>query len=306
MANLVYKRVSTDQQSTDRQNLVLDEAGIEDPIVFEEEAGTSSRLHPLERPKFGNLLAYARPGDTLHISEMFRLVRGTGHILDVLDILHRDRLALRIHDGAFSAMDLAARHPRTGELLSTVKFMVQTLAAAGELQRDLQRELTYDGLRAAEAKGNKGGRRPAVPTDKTDDVRTAYLEGRSIAALARDHQVSRGAIRTAVADLLPEYTAADPGAPAPELPVALDMPGKVADFLRAAELEPAERVTLDQGVTVRRGQGYTLRVTAVPAVHRQLLDRCQPLDDTAAIPAQRKARREYENCVNALGTHNGS
>lgn len=50
---------------------------------------------------------------------MFRLVRGTGHILDVLDVLHRDRLSLRIHDGAFSAMDLTARHPRTGELLST-------------------------------------------------------------------------------------------------------------------------------------------------------------------------------------------
>ncbi|MFJ2819135.1 recombinase family protein [Streptomyces sp. NPDC087294] len=193
MANLVYKRVSTDQQSTDRQNLVLAEAGIEDPVVFEEQAGTSSRLHPLERPKFGELLTYARPGDTVHISEMFRLVRGTGHILDVLDVLHTGRLALRIHDGAFSAMDLTARHPRTGELLSTVKFMVQTLAAAGELQRDLQRELTYDGLRAAEAKGNKGGRRPAVPAGTTDAVRTAYLEGRSIAALARDHGVSRGA-----------------------------------------------------------------------------------------------------------------
>ncbi|MGW1617269.1 hypothetical protein ACWCQZ_49800 [Streptomyces sp. NPDC002285] len=74
--------------------------------------------------------------------------------------------------------------------------MVQTLAAAGELQRDLQRELTYDGLRAAEAKGNKGGRRSAVAATKTADVRTAYLEGRSIAALARDHGVSRGAIRT--------------------------------------------------------------------------------------------------------------
>ncbi|AJE81526.1 hypothetical protein SLNWT_1150 [Streptomyces albus] len=44
-------------------------------------------------------------------------------------------------------MDLTARHPRTGELLSTAKFMVQTLAAAGELQRDLQRELTFDGTR---------------------------------------------------------------------------------------------------------------------------------------------------------------
>ncbi|MFE5118314.1 recombinase family protein [Streptomyces sp. NPDC056669] len=300
MANLVYKRVSTDQQSTARQNLVLAEAGIEDPVVFEEDPGTSSRLHPLQRPKFRELLAYARPGDVVHISEMFRLVRGTGHILDVL---HRDRLALRIHDGAFSAMDLTARHPRTGELLSTVKFMVQILAAAGELQRDLQRELTYDGLRAAEAKGNKGGRRPAIPAAKTDTVRTAYLEGRSIAALARDHEVSRGAIRTAVADLLPEYTAADPDAPAPELPVALDVPGKVADFLRTTDLEPAERATLDQGVTVRRGQGYTLRVTAVPSMHRGLLARCQPLDGTEGlpvVPAQRKARREYANRVNAL------
>ncbi|MFB6717526.1 hypothetical protein ACFCZY_38415 [Streptomyces sp. NPDC056237] len=58
-------------------------------------------------------------------------------------------------------------------------------------------------------------------------------------------------------------------------------------------------------MTVRRGQGYTLRVTAVPAIHRRLLDPCQPLDGgqgTPAVPAQRKARREYANRVNALGT----
>ncbi|RZU29460.1 hypothetical protein EV284_5676 [Streptomyces sp. BK022] len=42
MANLVYKRVSTDQQSTARQDLVLEEAGIEDPVFFEEDPGTSS------------------------------------------------------------------------------------------------------------------------------------------------------------------------------------------------------------------------------------------------------------------------
>ncbi|UIX33429.1 hypothetical protein [Streptomyces sp. GQFP] len=53
VANLVYKRVSIDQQSIARQNLVLAEAGIEDPVVFEEEAGTASRLHPLQRPNFG-------------------------------------------------------------------------------------------------------------------------------------------------------------------------------------------------------------------------------------------------------------
>lgn len=205
---------------------------------------------------------------------MFRLVRGTQHILDVLDVLHQGRLALRIHDGAFSAIDLTARHPRTGELLSTVKFMVQTLTAAGELQR----ELTCDGLRAAEAKGNQGGRRTAIKAEKTDAVRTAYLSGRSIAALAREYNVSRGAIRTAVTDPMPEHTTAGyEGTPAPELAVTLDMPGTIADFLRAAELEPAEQAALDQGVTARRGQGYALRVRAVPSVHRQLLARCQPL-----------------------------
>ncbi|GAB2746950.1 hypothetical protein [Kitasatospora kifunensis] len=81
------------------------------------------------------------------------------------------------------------------------------------------------------------------------------------------------------------------------------MPGKVADFLRTVELEPAERAALDHGVTVRRGQGYTLRVTASPAVHRGLLTHCQPLDGAQGlpvVPAQRKARREYENRVSTL------
>ncbi|WP_432015616.1 hypothetical protein [Streptomyces cucumeris] len=132
------------------------------------------------------------------------------------------------------------------------------------VQRDLHRELTYHGLRAAEAKGSKGGRRPFVAAAQTDAVRTAYLEGRSIAALARDPGVSRGAIRTALADLLPDHTATEEDAPAPELSATLDMPGKVADFPRASELEPTERAALDQGVSIRRD---TLRVTAIPAVH---------------------------------------
>ncbi|MFC9050918.1 MULTISPECIES: hypothetical protein [Streptomyces violaceoruber group] len=60
------------------------------------------------------------------------------------------------------------------------------------------------------------------------------------------------------------------------------MPGKVADFLRTIELKPAGGAALDQGVSVRRGQGYTLRVKTVPAV-----------------PAQRKARRGSEGQISA-------
>ena len=142
MASLIDKRVSTDQQSVARQNLVLDEAGIEDRFAFEEAAGPS-RLHPCSARSSVNCLP----------------APGGRHRADLRDVppLSRhpvpsrrpacDRLALRIHDGEFSAVDLTARHPRTGELPSTVKFIVQALASFGELQG----ELTYDGLRAAEA-----------------------------------------------------------------------------------------------------------------------------------------------------------
>ncbi|MFC9817486.1 hypothetical protein ACFVJM_36180 [Streptomyces virginiae] len=85
-------------------------------------------------------------------------------------------------------------------------------------------------------------------------MRAAYLEGRSTAALARENGVSRGGIRTAVADLLPEHTVIEEDTPVSEQSATLDMPGKVADFLRTTELEPADRAAFDQGTTVPRGQ----------------------------------------------------
>ncbi|MFD0385836.1 recombinase family protein [Streptomyces stramineus] len=303
MANLVYKRVSTDQQSTARQDLVLAEAGIEGPVVFEEDPGTSSRLHPLQRPEFGELLTYARPGDTVHISVMFRLVRGNQHILDVLEVLHRDQLALRIHDGAFSAMDPTARHPRTGELLSTVKFMVETLAAAGELQRDLQRELTHDGLRAAETKGAKGGRRPTVAAAQAADVRTAYLEGRSIAALGCDHGVSRGAIRTAVADLLPDHADSEEGLPSWSCRSPSTCPARSPTTSAPPNWSPPSAPRSTRGDRTARRPGLhparqRLPRRAPPASRPLPAARRRP--GLPAVPAQRKARREYENRVSAL------
>ncbi|WP_406376229.1 hypothetical protein OG788_42470 [Streptomyces sp. NBC_00647] len=66
----------------------------------------------------------------------------------------------------------------------------------------------------------------------------------------------------------------------------IDMPGKVADFLRATELGDADLAARDHGVTVRRGQGYTLRVSATPAAHRRLLARCPPAAAAAPRPTR--------------------
>jgi hypothetical protein len=51
-------------------------------------------------------------------------------------------------------------------------------------------------------------------------LRLSQIPPNRLAALAREHGLSRGAVRTAIADLMPEHTAAaaDEDAPAPELP----------------------------------------------------------------------------------------
>ncbi|MEU3491180.1 hypothetical protein [Streptomyces massasporeus] len=115
-----------------------------------------------------------------------------------------------------TAQDLTARHPRTGELLSTVKFMAQTLAAAGELQRDLQRELTCDGPRAAEAKGSKGGRRPARGR-REDGSRANRVPGSSGLRPRRQRRHPHGRRRP-----LPDHTATEENTIAPEPPVTFD------------------------------------------------------------------------------------
>ena len=62
-------------------------------------------------------------------------------------------------------------------------FMVAAMAA--EMERDLIRERTLDGLRAAEAQGRRDGRRPAVDRDVPAVVRARQSRGESITAIAR-------------------------------------------------------------------------------------------------------------------------
>jgi len=95
------------------------------------------------------------------------------------------------------------------------------LIAVGQFQRDIQNELTGEGVAAAEAEGRYRGRPPALAGRPAEEARSAYLEqGASIAALSRAHRVSRAAVRTALAGLLPGGRSApgpgdQPGQPLP-------------------------------------------------------------------------------------------
>ena len=207
----VYSRSSTASQSLLRQRHILTEAGLlvraEDVtggfrpaagVKLYEDPATTSKIPALQRPAFGRVAVAAHPGDTLTVSELFRLCRDLSDIQAVRGWCQARGVALRVLSGPLSNFaDLAAND-------ATTDLIVNVLIAVGQFQRDLQNELTEEGIAAAEAEGRYRGRPPALSRTPAEEARTAYLEqGASIAALARAHKVSRAAVRTALADLLP-------------------------------------------------------------------------------------------------------
>jgi DNA invertase Pin-like site-specific DNA recombinase len=290
---LVYTRVSRDSQSTARQEHLLREAGLTEDAecvrVFSDPA-TSTKIPALERTAFRELASYAREGDTLVVSELFRLCRDLSDILAVREWCRERGVRLQVLSGALAGFrDLAADD-------ATTSLVVNVLVSVGQFQRDLQNELTREGVAAARAAGRRGGRRPVITDDDVDAVREAYRSGASIASLARRYGVSRGAIRTAVADLLPGRAEAEQQGAAPEV-LTLEIPGVIADYLATVDLPPEMRAALDSGHEIRRGRGYTLRVAAPAEYHAAYLHAAQAI----STPAGRKAYRVYAARFAPLG-----
>ncbi|WP_440107818.1 recombinase family protein [Streptosporangium sp. H16] len=208
---IVYSRVSTATQSLLRQRHILTEAGLlvrtegvegfrpADGVLLFEDPATTSKIPALERPAFGKIAAKAHPGDTLTVSELFRLCRDLLDIHAVRNWCQARGVVLRVLSGPLSNFhDLAAND-------ATTTVIINVITAVGQFQRDIQNELTVEGIAAAEAQGRYRGRPPVLTGADVEVVRSTYTDqGASIAALARTHGVSRAAIRTALSDLLPD------------------------------------------------------------------------------------------------------
>jgi DNA invertase Pin-like site-specific DNA recombinase len=121
-----------------------------------EDPATISKVPALSRPAFGRIAAAAYPGDALTVSELFRLCRDLTDIQAVRDWCQARGVALRVLSGPLSNFaDLAAND-------ATTDLIVNVFIAVGQFQRDLQNELTAEGIAAAEAEGRYRGRPPAA------------------------------------------------------------------------------------------------------------------------------------------------
>lgn len=143
-------------------------------------------------------------------------------------------------------------------------------------------------------------RRPGPPTPTGPGHRRRRAPRRSgeasIAALARQHQVSRAAISGHRFGGSP----AQPFGSADALPIPADpieIPGQVAGLLDdLPKLEQDERNALTHGRITRRGRGYTA-VTAPADIHQMLLCTATTAITADVAASTRKAYRTYAQRV---------
>jgi DNA invertase Pin-like site-specific DNA recombinase len=193
-----YARVSTRAQDHQAQLDALAAAHCRE-IVIET---VSTRY---ARPKLHATLAALHAGDTLVIYKPDRVARSMKELLVLLeDQLHARGINLHILTGICAGLHRPDGNTIAGKML----FMVAAMAA--EMERDLIRERTLDGLRAAQAQGRCGGRPAVVNDDILAIARPRRQRGESVTAIARHLGVGRSTL----------YRALDLGHASPASPAA--------------------------------------------------------------------------------------
>jgi DNA invertase Pin-like site-specific DNA recombinase len=136
-----YIRFSTDTQSADPQLLRLQEAGID--RIFADEAVSGRKA---DRPELAKMLDMLRPGDVVVAVRLDRLGRSVKNLIELFDRIEKAGADVQILD-----QQIDTRTPMG-------RFIFHVLAALGQMEADLIRERTLDGLAAARARGHMGGR----------------------------------------------------------------------------------------------------------------------------------------------------
>ena len=175
-----YMRVSSDgeRQSTDLQRDALLSAGVDPRHLFHDHASGSRD----DRPGLRDALAFLRAGDCLVVWKLDRLGRSLSHLLAVVTDLAQRGIFFR---SLTENMDTATPQ---GE------FLFQIFGALAQFERALVRERVTAGLAAARRRGRRGGRPPAIDSEKMERVLEALEAGTSKAAICRTFGIKRSTL----------------------------------------------------------------------------------------------------------------
>ncbi|MET3725088.1 recombinase family protein [Sphingomonas trueperi] len=179
-----YCRVSTSDQNTDNQVREIEAAGFAvEPkrIVAETISGSVAAM---ERKGFARLVDRLETGDVLIVTKLDRLGRNAMDVRATVERLAAE--GVRVHCLALGGVDLTS---------AAGKMTMGVIAAVAEFERDLLIERTQSGLARAKAAGKSLGRPAALTIDQKREVLAARAAGHSLAALAKQYDVSRAAIQ---------------------------------------------------------------------------------------------------------------
>ena len=189
----LYARCSTSDQSVDLQlDGLRDYAKARGFTVVEEYIDEAVSGAKARRPALDRLLADAhrRRFDAVAVWRLDRLARSVRHLVNVAGDLES------------LGVDLIALDQGIDTSTSAGRFLFHTLAAVGELERDLIRERTIAGVAAARRRGKRLGRpRVHVPVGRAQAL---LAEGMSISATAQALGVSKATLQRRLKTVPPE------------------------------------------------------------------------------------------------------
>jgi DNA invertase Pin-like site-specific DNA recombinase len=180
LAHIGYARVSTVDQDPALQLDALASAGC--GKVFEDRASGARA----DRAGLRSALEYAREGDVLIVWKLDRLGRSLPHLIETVTTLEQRGVGFRSITEAIDTTTPGGR------------LVFHLFGALGQFERDLIRERTRAGLRAAEARGHTGGRKPVVTIDKLKRGRDLIAKGLTVREAAVRLKVGKTALYEAL------------------------------------------------------------------------------------------------------------
>ena len=148
-----YVRVSTQEQNTLRQEVLMQSLGVEQ-LYIDKASGKNA-----DRPELRKLLTYVRQGDTVIVESISRFARNTRDLLELVERLTEKQV------------EFISQKEAIDTTTPTGKFMLTLFGAVAELEREYILQRQREGIAIAKAQGRYTGRKPIDVPDLEKIVR---------------------------------------------------------------------------------------------------------------------------------------
>lgn len=156
-----YVRVSTDDQNTARQEVLMETLGV--TKVFVDHASGKNTA----RPELQKMLAFVREGDTVIVESYSRLARSTRDLLDIVEVLKE------------KGVEFISRKESIDTSTPAGKMMLTFFAAIAEFEREVLLERQREGIREAKKNGAYRGRqKKAMDEERFAALYTEWKAGK--------------------------------------------------------------------------------------------------------------------------------